>query len=103
MNNRVMSAGAKAVRTGAATAASAMGATPAVAQSGRSAWRAIARKVPYRPPSFWKGQAIGLLCAAAGLAIRLSLSLYVGDALPVTLFYPFVLVAAVWGGACSGV
>jgi len=50
----------------------------------------------------WKGQGIALLCAAAGLGIRLSLNPYLGDTLPVALFYPFVLIAAVWGGTCSG-
>jgi len=96
-----MSAKAHAIRADRGTGS----AKPARAVSWQrppSPWPALARKVPYRPPGFWKGEAIGLVCAAAALAIRLALTPWVGNAIPVVLFYPFVLIAAVWGGTLSG-
>ena len=64
--------------------------------------RRLARKLPSKTPPFWKGQLIALACVAGGLAIRLSLTPLVHNAIPVVLFYPFVIIASVWGGALSG-
>jgi two-component sensor histidine kinase len=68
----------------------------------QSLLRRSARKIPYRSPPFWRGQLLAVLCAAAGTGVRLLLQPVVQNHLPVILFYPFVLVAAVWGGTLSG-
>ena len=57
----------------------------------------FARFLPYKLPSFWGGQFIALLCATGAAALRMSLTPFIGDAIPVVLFYPFILVASVWG------
>ena len=67
----------------------------------RSMLRRSARKIPYRSPPFWRGQLLALLCAAAGTGVRLLLQPLVHDLIPVIVFYPFVLVASIWGGTLS--
>ena len=68
----------------------------------RGVWRDIARSVPYRPPAFLKSIGVGVALAAAGFLLRLALSPLVGSAIPVVLFYPFVMIASVWGGTVAG-
>jgi two-component sensor histidine kinase len=68
----------------------------------RSALRYCARHIPYRPPPFWRGQLIAIICTAAGTATRLLLNPFVHGHIPVVVFYPFVLVASVWGGSLAG-
>jgi two-component sensor histidine kinase len=68
----------------------------------KSVLRRSARKIPYRAPPFWRGQLLALFCAVSGTAIRLLLQPIVHDHIPVIVFYPFVLIASVWGGTWSG-
>jgi two-component sensor histidine kinase len=72
------------------------------ARETRSLLRRIARWAPTKPPPFWKGQAIALACVAAGAGLRMLLDPLVHSHIPVVVFYPFVLVASVWGGTLSG-
>lgn len=68
----------------------------------RSLLRRSARKIPYRAPPFWRGQLLAVLCTAGGTGVRLVLQPIVHDHIPVIVFYPFVLIASVWGGTLSG-
>lgn len=62
-----------------------------------------ARRVPCRPPALWKGQLIALACVIGGALLRALLEPVAHGHIPVVVFYPFVLVASIWGGALSGV
>lgn len=62
----------------------------------------LARKVPYKSPPLWRGQLVAVLCVAAGASFRFLIDPLVHGHLPVAAFYPFVLIASVWGGAFSG-
>ncbi|MGD0721354.1 MAG: HWE histidine kinase domain-containing protein [Roseiarcus sp.] len=62
----------------------------------------MARWVPSRRPTFWKGQAVAVICVAAGACLRFLLAPLVHEHIPVVVFYPFVLVASVWGGSLAG-
>ena len=75
---------------------------PMSAYFARSFLRRSARKIPYRSPPFWRGQLLALMCAAGGTGLRLLLQPVVHDHIPVVVFYPFVLIASVWGGTLSG-
>lgn len=75
---------------------------PSRTRGGRGFWRAIARQVPYLPPAPGKSIAIGLGLAGLGFGLRLALTPLVGNALPVILFYPFVMIASIWGGTVAG-
>jgi two-component sensor histidine kinase len=64
--------------------------------------RRFARQVPYKPPTFLKGQLIAVVCAAGGVSVRLALDPWVHNRVPMVVFYPFVLIASVWGGTLAG-
>jgi two-component sensor histidine kinase len=62
----------------------------------------FARNIPTEPAPFWRGQMIAVLCVAAGALTRAGLQPIVHGAIPVVLFYPFVLLASVIAGSLSG-
>jgi len=68
----------------------------------RGLLRRSARQLPYRSPPFWRGQLVAVFCVAAGTGIRLTLQPIVHDHIPVVVFYPFVLIASIWGGTLAG-
>ncbi|MGA2044088.1 MAG: HWE histidine kinase domain-containing protein [Roseiarcus sp.] len=72
------------------------------ARDTRTLLRRLARWAPSRPPTFWRGQAVAVICVAAGTALRSLLDPLVHEYIPVVVFYPFVLVASVWGGSLAG-
>jgi two-component sensor histidine kinase len=72
------------------------------ARDTRTLLRRLARWAPSRPPMFWRGQAVAVICVAAGTALRSLLDPLVHEYIPVVVFYPFVLVASVWGGSLAG-
>jgi two-component sensor histidine kinase len=49
------------------------------------------------------GQLIAVVCAAAGAGLRFSVEPLIHGGIPVVLFYPFVLIASVWGGTFAGI
>jgi K+-sensing histidine kinase KdpD len=67
----------------------------------RSFLRRFARHVPYKPPIFGKDQLIAVCCAATSRAFA-SPSILSSKIIPVVVFYPFVLVASIWGGTLAG-
>ena len=64
----------------------------------RSWVRNVVKVVPYRSPPLWQGLSLAVLCVVAGALLRFAADPVVQDHLPIALFYPFVLAAAVWGG-----
>ena len=64
----------------------------------RSWVRNIVKVVPYRSPPLWQGLSLAVLCAVAGAALRFAIDPLLQDNLPIAVFYPFVLAAAVRGG-----
>jgi two-component sensor histidine kinase len=62
----------------------------------------FARNIPTEPAPFWHGQLVAVLCVAAGALTRAGLQPIVHGAIPVVLFYPFVLLASVVAGSLSG-
>lgn len=61
-----------------------------------------ARTIPYSRPRFWMGQLIALLSVAAAAGLRALVDPIVHGHIPVLTFFPFVLIASIWGGALSG-
>jgi hypothetical protein len=43
-----------------------------------------------------------VICATTGTGIRLLLQPIVRNHIPVVIFYPFVLIASIWGGTLAG-
>ena len=79
------------------------GRTHALSRAVRRATWWIAGKIPYRIAHFWKGQLLAIGCTLAATAIRAAVSPLVGPhGIPVVVYYPFVVIASVWGGAASG-
>jgi len=68
----------------------------------RAVLRRYARKIPYTSPPFWTGQLIALLCVAGGAGLRFLLDPIAHGRIPVVIFYPFVLIASIWGGTLAG-
>ena len=65
--------------------------------------RGLANRIPRRAPPFWQGQLIALACVAAGTGFRASLAPVAQNHIPVVIFYPFVLIASIWGGGLAGI
>jgi two-component sensor histidine kinase len=63
----------------------------------------IAAVVPLKPVGFWRGELVALVCVSLAAGLRFLLQPVVGEHIPVVVFYPFVFIAAVWGGGLSGV
>lgn len=70
---------------------------------GREALRLAADRLPVRMPPWWQGQLVALACAGFGTAVRAALEPITGGHIPVIVYYPCVLVAAVFGGSLAGV
>jgi len=64
---------------------------------------ALASRIPVRPPPFWQGQLIAIGCTAGGAGLRIVLTPVAHNHIPVVIFYPFVLIASIWGGAAAGI
>jgi two-component sensor histidine kinase len=64
------------------------------------AWRA---PFPRTHPTWTRSIVIGLSMAAAATALRWAIASVVGDGLPFISYFPFMLAAAIWGGARGGV
>ncbi len=62
----------------------------------------LARHIPSRPPSGWRGPLIAVPCVAAGALLRFLIEPVAHGHIPVVLFYPFIIIASVWGGTLSG-
>lgn len=71
-------------------------------RDGRSLVRSLAARMPYRPAPFGQGQLIALACTAGGAGLRFVLDPIVQGHVPVMVFYPFVLLASIWGGSFAG-
>lgn len=65
--------------------------------------RNIAKLIPYRDPPPLIALSIGAAAALAGAGLRLVLDPIAHGHIPVVVFYPFVLVASIWGGTASGI
>ena len=61
-----------------------------------------ARSIPYRRQGFWIGQFIAILCVIVGAGVRAAVDPVTRGHIPVVAFYPFVLIASIWGGTFSG-
>jgi two-component sensor histidine kinase len=83
-------------------AAFAAGLRSTLAHGCRTRLRRYARLIPFRPPPIWKGQILAILCVMAGTGLRFALEPVAHGRIPVVIFYPFVLIASIWGGALSG-
>jgi two-component sensor histidine kinase len=69
----------------------------------RSFVRRVARYFPRKSPPFWQGQLIALICVVSGASIRFLLEPIAHGAIPVVVFYPFILIASIWGGTYAGI
>jgi two-component sensor histidine kinase len=61
-----------------------------------------ARALPYAGQGFWAGQLIALVSVAAAAGVRGAVDPLIRGHIPVLTFFPFVLVASIWGGTWSG-
>jgi two-component sensor histidine kinase len=69
----------------------------------RSFVHRVARYIPRKSPPFWQGQLIALACVVSGALIRFMLQPVAQGAIPVVVFYPFILIASIWGGTYAGI
>jgi two-component sensor histidine kinase len=65
--------------------------------------RRFAEQLPYRTPPFWQGQLIALISTAAGAGLRFILDPVAHGHISIIVFYPFVLIASIWGGTLAGI
>ena len=66
-------------------------------------WYNFARYLLVRRLSIFESQAIAVACALSAAIIRFLLNPVVHDQVPVVVFYPFILIASIFGGTWSGV